>query len=85
MDIYPYFKTLFDTDYDFAGKMAHDLELEPNEIAFILSEKENSDDVKKILELKESYSPQPKNEEKPTIIIEEKKKEVKTQRNLFDF
>lgn len=90
-DIFPYFQILFQNNENFAVKMTQDMELESEEIAFILKEDEKSKDVKKILEMALTFEHGKKIEEKPltkeekTIIKEEKKVEKKQQRNLFDF
>lgn len=80
-DVFPYFKILFESDINFAVKMSHDLEMGKQEIAFLLNKDESSQEVKKILEMKEDF--QILKEESHEI--DEKKNEKEIQRNLFDF
>ena len=92
MDIYPYFKELFISDIDFAGKITHDIKLSSEEICFIINKDQKSEIVKNIIEIAKSYNQSSKSEGKKEEITEEiveikeeKKIKKEVQKNLFDF
>jgi replication factor C large subunit len=94
-DILPYFCILFKGDRDFRISMSLELELEQEEIAFIMGEKVDSKTVKHLMseiskvrdmEDREDMTMRIEEVPAPTARVEEKEKEKEPpQRNLFEF
>jgi replication factor C large subunit len=94
-DTWTFFKDLFKIDHEFAINMIIKLELEKDEVAFLLDAKQDSNKVKYLMQELEEHIERPSHyiEKKPEpqetkIDVDEKKTEKEkdtTQRDLFDF
>ena len=82
-DILPYFSRIYISDQDFALKTSLDLELEQEEIAYILGEKIDSAAVKRIMKSMNPDGEKPEKEKKASSKQKEKKKSPVNQSTLF--
>ncbi|MFW6040355.1 MAG: replication factor C large subunit [Thermoplasmatota archaeon] len=83
--ILPYFKQLFRADRQFREKMTKELELERDEVAFLLDVNIDSQKVKALFEEDERYNLEEKKGKKREKDKDEGKKEKKDQKSLLEF